>query len=172
MEHQFLYSKIDKLTDKESFLRGGGGVGCAEFLEQPSGTATFAEDHSVQAYISPAIAISFHGLELKTTEDRIGSLSDTHRLCIAEVRKRGLEDAVIVKHLNAPVAAIASVDDALSIQRNTQNIGEFAGSCASFYPQDFTDLPSLSKLAMRALPPPSATKDILPSASEATWWAD
>src|SRR5207248_10438042 len=34
-------------------------------------------------------------------------------------------------------------------------------------PQDFTNLPSLSNLAMRALPAPSATK-ILPAASHAT----
>src|SRR5439155_12313368 len=40
MEHQFLYSKIGKLTDKESvFAAAVDGVKRPEFLEQPSGTA-------------------------------------------------------------------------------------------------------------------------------------
>src|SRR5215469_16083900 len=137
MEHQFLNSKISKLTDKKNvFASAVDGVDRPEFLEEPSGTAKFAENRPVQLHsiyrtgdidIVPRIGIG-------NVEDRIGSLTDAHRLCIAEVRKRGLEDAVVVKHLDPSVAAIAGVDIALRVHRNTQNVGELAGACASFAP--------------------------------------
>src|SRR5438552_2668239 len=137
MEHQFLHPKIGKLPDKESaFAAAVDGVDRTEFLEQPSGTAEFAEDSSVRAhpiYLTRDIDI-VPRIGIGNIEDRIGSLGDTHRLCVAEVRKRGLEDAVVVKHLDAPVAAIAGGDVALRVHRNTQNIGELARSCASFAP--------------------------------------
>ena len=48
MEHQFLYSKIGKLTDKESvFAAAVDGVDRPEFLEHSPGTPKFAEDRSV-----------------------------------------------------------------------------------------------------------------------------
>src|SRR5438477_8939515 len=97
MEHQFLHPKIGKLTDKESaFAAAVDGVDGAEFLEQPSGTAEFAEDGSVRTHlidltrdidIVPRVGIG-------NVEDRIGALGDTHRLCVAEIRKLGLEGAV------------------------------------------------------------------------------
>src|SRR5262249_19120455 len=96
----------------------------------------FAKDRSVQAHpinltsnidVVPRIGIG-------NVEHGIGSLADTHRLRVAEVRKRGLEDAVVVKHLDALVAAIAGVDVALRVHRNTENIGELASSGASFAP--------------------------------------
>src|SRR5262249_18949803 len=137
MEHQFLYSKIGKLTDKESvFAAAVDGVDRPKFFEQPSGTAKFAEDRAVQPhpiYLTGDIDI-VPRVGIGNIEDWIGSLGDTHRLCVAEVRKCGLEDAVVVKHLNALVAAIAGVDVPLRVYRNTQNIGELAGSCASFAP--------------------------------------
>src|SRR5437763_16817311 len=113
MEHQFLYSKIGKLTDKESvFAAAVDGVDRSEFLEQPSGAAKFAEDRSVQAhpiYLTGDIDI-VPWIGIGNVEDGIGLLADTHCLCVAEVRKRGLEDAVVVKHLDASIAAIAGVD--------------------------------------------------------------
>src|SRR5439155_522983 len=137
MEHQYLHPKIGKLTDKESaFPAAVDGVDRTEFLEQPSGTAEFAEDSSVRAhpiYLTRDINI-VPRIGIGNIEDRIGSLGDTYRLCVAEVRKRSLEGAVVVKHLDSPVAAIAGVDVALRVHRNTQNIGELARSCASFAP--------------------------------------
>src|SRR5262245_52703592 len=127
VEHQFLHPKIGKLADQESaFTAAVDGVDGTEFLEQSSGTTEFAEDRSVRAHpinftrdidVIPRIGVG--GIE-----DRIGSPGDTHRLCVAEVRKRGLEDAVVIKHLDAPVSAIAGVDVALCVYRNAQNIGE------------------------------------------------
>src|SRR5438552_13063252 len=137
MEHQFLYSKVGKLADEESvFAAAVDGVDRPEFLAQPSGTAKSAEDRSVQAhpiYLTRDIDI-VPRIGIGNVEDGIGSLGDTHRLCVAEVRKRGLEDAVVVKHLDAPVAAIPGVDVAVRVHRTTQNIGELARSCASFAP--------------------------------------
>src|SRR5262245_16958752 len=118
MEHQFLHSKVGKLTDKECvFAAAVDGVDRPEFLEQPSGTAKFAENRSVQAHpidltgdidIVPRVGIG-------NVEDGIGSLGDTHRLRVAKIRKRGLEDAVVVEHLDALVAAIAGIDVALRV---------------------------------------------------------
>src|SRR5215467_915038 len=137
MEHQFLYSKIGKLSDKESvFAAAVDGVNRPEFLEQPAGTAKFAEDGSVQAhpvYLTGTIDI-VPRIGIGNIEDGVGSLGDTHRLCVAEVRKCCLEDAVVIKYLNAFVAAIAGVDVALRVHCNAQNISELAGSCASFAP--------------------------------------
>jgi hypothetical protein len=90
------------------------------------------------------------------TQNGIGSLGDAHGLWIADVRKRGLENTIVVEHMDAFVAAIARVDVALRVYRDTQNVGEFSGPCA-FLAQDFTNRPSLSNFAMRALPAPSAT---------------
>lgn len=137
MEHQFLHPKISKLTYKESVLISAvDGVDRPELLEEPSGTAKFSEDRSVQTHL-----IDLTGdvdivprIRIGNVEDGVGPLADTHRLGVAEVRKRGLEDAVVVKHLDAFVSAIASVDVTLSVHRNTQNIGELAGTCASFAP--------------------------------------
>src|SRR5438876_479546 len=113
MEHQFLHAKVGKLTDKESAIAAAvDGVDCAEFLEQPSGTAEFAGYRPVQAhpvYLTRDVDI-VPRIGIRNIERRIGALGDTHRLCITEVRKRGLEDAVVVKHLDAPVSAIARVD--------------------------------------------------------------
>src|SRR4051812_49255008 len=113
MEHQFLHSKIGKLTDKESVIAAAvDGVNRPEFLEQPSGPAKFAEDRSVQAhpiYLTRPIDV-VPRIGIGNIENGIDSLGDAHRLCVADVRKCGLEDAVVVKHLDAPVAAIASVD--------------------------------------------------------------
>ena len=70
MEHQFLYSKIGKLTDKESvFAAAVDGVDRSEFLEQPSGTAKFAEDRSVQAHpidltVSENARVVWHACEM------------------------------------------------------------------------------------------------------------
>src|SRR4029453_10770660 len=134
MEHQILHAKIGKLTDKESvFATAVNGVDRPEFLEQPSGTAEFAEGGSVEAhpvYLTGDIDI-VPRIGIGNVENGIGSPGDTHRLCVAEVRKRGLEDAIVVKDLDALVAAIASVDVALRVHCNTQNIGELSGSCAS-----------------------------------------
>src|SRR5262249_46619220 len=102
----------------------------------PSGTAKFADNRSVQPqlkYLTGDIDI-VPRIGIGNVEDGIGSLADTHRLGVSEVRKRGLEDAVVVKHLDAPVASIASVDVALRVHRNTQNIGKLAGPSASFAP--------------------------------------
>src|SRR5215471_15799176 len=169
MEHQFLYSKIGKLTDKESvFAAAVDGVNRPEFLEQPAGTAKFAEDGSVQAhpvYLTGAIDI-VPRIGIGNIEDGVGSLGDTHRLCVAEVRKCCLEDAVVIKYLNAFVAAIAGVDVALRVHCNAQNISELAGSCASFAP-GLHEFAVLIELGDTPLPAPSATK-ILPAASQAT----
>src|SRR5436190_22817939 len=123
MEHQFLYSKIGKLTDKESvFAAAVDGVNRPEFLEQPSGTAKIAEDRSVQAhpiYLTGAIDI-VPRIGIGNVEDRIGALGDAHRLCVAEVCKCSLEHTVVVKDLDASVAAVAGVNVALSVHRNTQ----------------------------------------------------
>src|SRR5689334_9713753 len=137
MEHQLLHAKIGKLADKESvFAAAIDGVHRPEFLEQPSGTAKFAEDRAVQAHpVYPAGDIDIvPRIGIGNVEDWIGAFADTHRLCVAEVRKRGLEDAVVVKYLDAFVPAIAGVDVSLRVHRNTQNIGELAGSCTSFTP--------------------------------------
>src|SRR5215472_8238705 len=113
MEHQFLHPKIGKLTDKESvFASAVDGVDRTEFLEEPSGAAKFPDDRSIRTHlidlagdidIVPRIGIG-------NVEDGIGSLGDAHRLWVAEVRKRSLEDTVVVEHLYASVAAIARVD--------------------------------------------------------------
>lgn len=89
MEYQFLHPKIGKLTDKESaYAAAVDRVDRAEFFEPPSGTAEFAEDSSVQAHpidltgdidIVPRIGIG-------NIENGIGSLGDTHRLCVVEGR--------------------------------------------------------------------------------------
>src|SRR5215472_13193899 len=101
MEHQPLHPKISKLTDKESvFASAVDGVNRPEFLEEPSGTSKFAEDRSIQAhpiYLAGDIDI-VPRIGIGNVEDGIGTLGDTHRLCVAEVRKLGLENAVIVKH--------------------------------------------------------------------------
>ena len=68
-----------------------------KFLEQPSGTAELAEDSSIQAHpidltrdidIVPRIGIG-------NIKHRIGSLGDTHRLRVAEVRIRGLNTPLL-----------------------------------------------------------------------------
>ena len=52
MEYQLLDPKISELTDKQGiFAAAIDGVDRAEFLEQPSGTAKFAEDSAVQAHL-------------------------------------------------------------------------------------------------------------------------
>src|SRR5262249_20610328 len=108
MEHQFLHPKIRKLTDKESvFAAAVNGVDRSEFLEQPSGAAKFAEDCAVQPqpiYLTGNIDI-VPRIGIGNVEHGIGSLGDTHRLRVAEIRKCGLEDAVVVKYLDTPVAA-------------------------------------------------------------------
>src|SRR5260370_23873949 len=137
VEYQLLDSKIGELTDVESVLAAAiDGVDRAEFLEQPSGTAKFAQDRSVQAHLQylagdidvvPRIGIG-------NVEDGGGTLVHAHRLWIGDVRKHGLEDAVVVKHLDPMVAAITRVHVALPVHRNAENIRELAGSCASLAP--------------------------------------
>ena len=111
MENQFLHTKIGKLAYKKSvFAAAVDRVDCTELFEQPTGAAELAEDRSIQAhliYLTRDIDI-IPRIGIGNIEDRIGSLGDTHRLCVAEVRKRSLEDAVVVKHLDAPVASIPS----------------------------------------------------------------
>src|SRR5438552_3231435 len=138
MEYQLLYPKIGELADKESvFAAAVDGVDRAEFLEQPSGTAKFAEDRSVQAhlkYLTGDIDI-VPRIGIGNVEDGIGSLVDAHRLWVADVRKHGLEGAVVVKHLDPLVAAIARVDVALRVHRNTENISELAGAIELEHPR-------------------------------------
>src|SRR5262249_53641849 len=129
---------IGQLTDIESILASAvDRVDRTEFLEEPSRTAKFAEDRSVQAHpinlagdidIVPRIGIG-------NVEDGVGSLADAHRLCVAKVRKRGLKLAIIVKHLDAFVATIAGVDVPLRVHRDTQNVSELAGRGAFFAPR-------------------------------------
>src|SRR5216117_1869839 len=108
MKHQFLYSKIGELTNKESvFAAAVDGINRPEFLEQPSGAAKFAENRSVQphpVYLTSAIDI-VPRIGIGNIEDGIGSFGDAHRLRVAKVRNCSLEDTVVVKHLDAPVAA-------------------------------------------------------------------
>ena len=122
MERQFLYAQIGKLTHKESvFAAAIDGVDRPEFLEHPSGTAKFADYRSVQAHpinLTGAIDI-VPRIGIGNIEDWTGAFSDTHRLRIAEVRKCGLEDAVVVKHLDSLVPAIARIDVPLRVYCNT-----------------------------------------------------
>ena len=55
------------------------------------------------------------GIRIGDVEDGICSLTDAHRLWVADVRKRSLEDAAVVKHVDPLVAAIAGVDVALRL---------------------------------------------------------
>src|ERR1051326_1931388 len=119
VENEFLDAEIGKLADKESvFGTAVDGVDRPKFLEQPSGPAKFAKHRSIQPhpiYLAGDIDI-VPRIGIGNVENRIGSPADAHRLCVAEVGKRGLEDAVIVEHLDALVAAIAGVDVALRVQ--------------------------------------------------------
>src|ERR1041385_2315052 len=137
VENEFLAAEIGKLADKESvFGTAVDGVDRPKFLEQPSGPAKFAKHRSIQPhpiYLAGDIDI-VPRIGIGNVENRIGSPADAHRRCVAEVGKRGLEDAVIVEHLDAVGAALAGVDVALQGHRDTQNIGELAGRGASFAP--------------------------------------
>ncbi len=107
---------ISELTDKQGiFAAAIDEVDRAEFLDQPSGTAKFAQDGAVQAHLQDLTSNIdiIPGIGIGDVEDGICSLPDSHRLWVADIRQRSLEDAVVLKHLDALVAAIADVDVAL-----------------------------------------------------------
>ena len=91
MEHQLLHPKIGNLTDKQSaFAATVERVDRSEFLEQPSGTAEFAEDSSVRAhpvYLTRDIDI-VPRIGIGNIQDRTGSLGDTHRLALPSSKTR------------------------------------------------------------------------------------
>src|SRR4029078_2183823 len=130
---QLLYSEVADLADIEDVLRAAiDRVDRAELFQELARAAKLANDRSIQAHlVDLARGIEIvRGIQIRHVHHLVGPRSDADRLRIADVSDLGLEDAVVVEHLDAVVATIGRVDVALSIDGDTVDRGELAGGAA------------------------------------------
>src|SRR6187549_2185971 len=106
-QRQLLYSEVADLADIEDVLRAAiDRVDRAELFQKLARAAKLANDRSIQAHlVDLARGIEIvRRIRIRHVHHLVGPRSDADRLRIAEVSDLGLEDAVVVEHLDAVVA--------------------------------------------------------------------
>src|SRR6516225_10853811 len=137
MQNQLLHSPVRDLANIELVrIAAIDLVNRAEFFQQLPRFAEFTQDAAVQLHLVDLAVVHIgRAVGIGTEEILMRSRRDADSPWRADIDVLRLEFAVIVEHLNAPVAAIAHVDIAWRICRDGVRGIELAGRRASRSPR-------------------------------------
>ena len=110
-------------TQSSFSLRQSIALTRAEFLQQLAGSAELADELAVEIHlVDLAVDVDVRRAGLSSTRRGTGAGPGVMQMRArrADVQELRLEVAVAVEHLDAPVAAVGDVDDALRVDRDAR----------------------------------------------------
>src|SRR5437588_9961306 len=136
-QRQPLHSEVADFADVDGVLGAAiDRVDRAELLEQLARPPELADDRAIEAHlVDLARGIEIvRRIRIRDVYHLVAARRDADRLRVADILDLGLEGAVVIKHLDALVAAVGGVDVALRINGDAVNAGERAGRVAALAP--------------------------------------
>ena len=165
VQSQLLHPQITQFPDiKRIFRPAVYRVDCSKLLQQLPCPTEFPNNGPVQTHLEdfpPGIDV-IRRVGIGNIKNRIRPPGHTHSLWVADARKRSLKCPVIIKNLDSFIAPVPRINVPLCIPPRCSERPRTSPGAVPFLPHDLINFPSLSNLAIRAFPAPSATK-ILPS---------